>query len=159
MVSLVDQTVEVYLGGLYMFPDLVPPAVDLYKENTTSWDVRFGILNMNKSRDCSTCKHFCNSCGYVPWPPENDAHAIYQHSELCVSVDQTQLTSEQFNSNSNSMSLGLCQLFSYSTHSCLFLFQKYLKLDFSAFHCNECVVMQQLLYAALKKKIQKLQWV
>ena len=55
MVSLVNQTVEVYLGGLYMFPDLVPPAVDLYKENTTLYDIRFGILNIDNSGDCSTC--------------------------------------------------------------------------------------------------------
>ena len=34
--SLVNQTMEVYIGGLFLFPDLCPPPLSLETENTCS---------------------------------------------------------------------------------------------------------------------------
>ena len=153
MLSLVNQHIEVYVGGLYLFPDYSPSAMDLGKESTRSWEIRFGTIK-HSVLDCSCCTHVCNSCGFVP--EENILHVECAHTTLKEAVNSSWLTCFPF--TYEQMLPCLSQAYSYSAHPTLSLLHLFARIDFDKFHCTECVLMTQVLFAAQFKKLEQLPW-
>lgn len=140
-VSLLNQTVEVYVGGTNLFPETCPDRVDLESENTKSWLVRFGKKKVNHCHACNqelvsetqtlvaglANAHFSNSSDFGP-------SAIMNHLDSSV--------------------------FQHSAHSSMTMFSLFLHLSFDVdkFYCDECCSMAQLLFALYSGKHKSLLW-
>jgi hypothetical protein len=147
--SLVNQHIEVYIGGNSLFPDLCPPPVDFETENKSSWTKRFGA-----KKTCSSC----SACSADL--PDNC-------QSLQMKLDASPLAAFSIEFNSHQMFSKLkSSVFQYSSLKMDFMFAKFLKISIDsaaeatlqALYCDECVLMFQVLYALHFSLVRDLQW-
>jgi hypothetical protein len=139
-VSLLDQSMEVYIGGMFLFPDTCPKEVDLASENTCSWITRFG-KNFNAGGHCFACG--------AQLEVEIALHAQLNDSKF--SSDDAFLFDVIASKMQDSFYYG-------SPLKISNLFDKYLRLCFDKFYCDDCVLMCQLLYALHFGLEDKIPW-
>jgi hypothetical protein len=148
--SLVDQTVEVFMGGTYLFPKTVIPArttlgLGENSENQTSWHIRFGSIGPATANES-----YCFACRSKLAGEESEA-------VLENRMDSSKLCSDIFNLSEMQKHL-LSANFKNSPHNTYFLFAKFLNLKFDAHCCNACMHMFFLLYGLHFQMHQKIVW-
>lgn len=138
MLSLINQNLEVYLAGSFLFPDTCPEPVDLDRESTKSWDIRFGQRK--------TPENHCSACGATisaSSPILRDALDGTHQCEMFMSFQMQEYWSQNF---------------SYSSWSVSELFALFLKMSFSETYCEDCVRSAQLLHGLLFGLQEYLVW-
>lgn len=139
-ISLIDQTIEVYLCGTNLFPETCPGKIDLVSENKKSWAIRFGSKN---DADC------CHACRIQLQQGTETLMQALQHAHFSHCHDFT----------FTAMHKHLCdQNFQYSQHKSILMFQNFLHIEFDKKYCDECVTMAQVLFALYSGKHALLHW-
>jgi hypothetical protein len=141
--SLVDQTIEVYIGGTYMFPEMCSaPIVNLKAENNSCWRTRFG----DNQSDLN-----CFACGSVLLA--NRGQVLRQALEtVSVFFNPIIMSCASMYEKLRSTT------FDTSARKLVFFFVHFLKFRREKIYCDECVVMFQLLFALQFGLQQDLKW-
>jgi hypothetical protein len=146
MRSLLNQTVEIYISGAHVFPDLCPDAVNLSEANTTSWAIRFGT---HRNPPAAVC---CVGCGSVLSGEETEAlvpllQAMYSSQLTLPTLPWCEMHKNLSTTNYASTSLKI-----------KFMFGRFLKVHFDKCYCSDCVNMCCLLFALHCNVAHELLW-